>query len=251
MRPGLKKAFHFIFLPFHFFYQIRPLFSNRGHGLGAGNRNGNLIVSKPRHSFKNAPSWNGYDLFYRLSKHILPIIKQYNTSCMIKQYSNHCTIFPFLSYCIKKQTKKERITNMANYHTASDCGCSQNTPQCPMPEKPCPAPMPRRQMMQKPCPADMPGRQMMHKPCSAGMSGRQMMQRSCPADIPQPKMPDCPSMPGNCHGDSDPLSDMPIAMAYVPWQFFHETFDVDKALQCGTIFPELSKPFLGKGGCPK
>ena len=43
----------------------------------------------------------------------------------------------------------------------------------------------------------------------------------------------------------------PIAMAYVPWQFFHETFEPDKALECGTIFPELSKPFYGKGGCPK
>jgi len=58
-------------------------------------------------------------------------------------------------------------------------------------------------------------------------------------------------MPEHCPHKADPLAVMPIAMAYVPWQFFHETFEPDKALQCGTIFPELSKPFYGKGGCPK
>ncbi|MCI8495097.1 MAG: spore coat associated protein CotJA [Lachnospiraceae bacterium] len=44
---------------------------------------------------------------------------------------------------------------------------------------------------------------------------------------------------------------MAIAMAYVPWQFMNETYEPDKALQCGTIFPELNKPFYGKGGCMK
>ncbi len=165
---------------------------------------------------------------------------------------------------------------MANYHTTSDCGCSQNMPPHPMPEKPCPeqmpreqkpcpadmsrrqmmqkpysASMPRRQMMQKPCPADMSRPQMMQKPCPADMPRPQMIQKPCPADMPRPQMPSCPSMPERCSDKSDPLSDLPIAMAYVPWQFFRETFELDKAFQCGTIFPELSKPFLGKGGCPK
>ncbi|NBH13208.1 spore coat associated protein CotJA [Lachnospiraceae bacterium] len=44
---------------------------------------------------------------------------------------------------------------------------------------------------------------------------------------------------------------MAIAMAYVPWQFMSETYEPDKALQYGTIFPELNKPFYGKGGCMK
>ncbi len=44
------------------------------------------------------------------------------------------------------------------------------------------------------------------------------------------------------------LKDEPIAMAYVPWQYFHSTYDPDKALMIGTIFPELNKPFLGKRG---
>ena len=42
--------------------------------------------------------------------------------------------------------------------------------------------------------------------------------------------------------------DMPIAMAYVPKQKYGELFDLSKALQVGTIFPELCKPFCGKGG---
>lgn len=49
----------------------------------------------------------------------------------------------------------------------------------------------------------------------------------------------------------DILSTMPVAMAYVPFQpAFHHTFPLCKALQEGTIFPDLCKPFCGKrGGC--
>lgn len=140
---------------------------------------------------------------------------------------------------------------MANYHTASDCGCSQNMPQHQMPGRPYSGGMPNRQMTQKPCP---PQRQMAPKPCPAGMPPCQGTPRPCPADMPKhPVMPkpSCPSMPKECFDKLDPLAGMPIAMAYVPWQFFHETFEPDKALECGTIFPELSKPFYGKGGCPK
>ena len=43
-------------------------------------------------------------------------------------------------------------------------------------------------------------------------------------------------------------NDMPIAMAYVPKQKYGELFDLTKAMQIGTIFPELCKPFCGKGG---
>ena len=65
----------------------------------------------------------------------------------------------------------------------------------------------------------------------------------------------------NCH-DNDrrlPLSDiethgerdvMPknysLAMAYVPFQMWSDDlFDIEVALEKGTIFPELFKPFLG------
>lgn len=64
---------------------------------------------------------------------------------------------------------------------------------------------------------------------------RERMARSCNSNY----------SPGSSDCD---LSNMPIAMAYVPWQHFDTVYEVDKALGCGTIFPELYKPFLGKRG---
>lgn len=46
-------------------------------------------------------------------------------------------------------------------------------------------------------------------------------------------------------------SPMVLAMAYVPMQKICEVYDVETALMNGTLFPELDKPFLGKGGCCK
>lgn len=43
------------------------------------------------------------------------------------------------------------------------------------------------------------------------------------------------------------IDDFPIAMAYVPWQKWNETFTAEDALEHGTIFPELYLPFKGKG----
>ena len=44
------------------------------------------------------------------------------------------------------------------------------------------------------------------------------------------------------------VDQFPIAMAYVPWQYFKETYELDKALEIGTIFPELDRPFMGRRG---
>lgn len=49
--------------------------------------------------------------------------------------------------------------------------------------------------------------------------------------------------------NNESLANLPIAMAYVPFQQWKETFPLDGALAKGTIFPELYKPFLGEGGC--
>ncbi len=38
-----------------------------------------------------------------------------------------------------------------------------------------------------------------------------------------------------------------VAMAYVPFQTDMTTYDEMTALKCGTLFPVLSKPFLGSG----
>lgn len=56
---------------------------------------------------------------------------------------------------------------------------------------------------------------------------------------------DCSRRP---HADARPLGHMALAMAYVPWQHFTNTYDPEKALHVGTIFPELDKPYIGKRG---
>ena len=50
---------------------------------------------------------------------------------------------------------------------------------------------------------------------------------------------------------SDAFCKMPVAMAYVPWQDWCNIYPLRKALCQGTLFGELDKPFLGKGGCCK
>lgn len=47
------------------------------------------------------------------------------------------------------------------------------------------------------------------------------------------------------------LDELPLAMAYVPWQRWGKLYHPEKALQAGTIFQELDLPFLGKGGCKR
>ncbi|HHX51144.1 MAG TPA: spore coat associated protein CotJA [Clostridia bacterium] len=50
--------------------------------------------------------------------------------------------------------------------------------------------------------------------------------------IPPGPGPECP--PG-----------MELAQAYVPWQTFGRTFSPQEALQKGTLFPELYRPYGG------
>lgn len=50
---------------------------------------------------------------------------------------------------------------------------------------------------------------------------------------------------------SDILDGLPVAMTYVPWQDWKCPYDPLKGLMRGTIFADLDKPFLGKGGCAK
>lgn len=50
-----------------------------------------------------------------------------------------------------------------------------------------------------------------------------------------------------CHGTISPLPvNTVVAMLYVPMQTDTTMFDEMKALECGTLFPVLSKPFAGK-----
>lgn len=81
-----------------------------------------------------------------------------------------------------------------------------------------------------------------------GMSGmadrdsgrRQEMQHSAKG-----RTADCDSREGeSCLREPE----FAVAMAYVPWQYFKETYELDKALEIGTIFPELDRPFMGRRG---
>ncbi len=53
-------------------------------------------------------------------------------------------------------------------------------------------------------------------------------------------------------GSISPLpKDPQVAMAYVPFQQLGTVYPAEKALDAGTLFPELDKPFYGRRGEPR
>ncbi len=54
----------------------------------------------------------------------------------------------------------------------------------------------------------------------------------------------CRKQHDECGHTRDGVDDMPLAMSYVPWQNWKETYETCKALSIGTIFPELNLPYL-------
>ena len=68
---------------------------------------------------------------------------------------------------------------------------------------------------------------------------RTMPDTSCPCHETVP-MNGCPNT-----RDFFPAN-MPIAMAYVPWQKWQNIYEPCRALKNGTIFEELNKPYSGK-----
>ncbi|MCM1579172.1 MAG: spore coat associated protein CotJA [Ruminococcus sp.] len=46
-------------------------------------------------------------------------------------------------------------------------------------------------------------------------------------------------------------AETPLAMAYVPYQQWENTYPENTALEKGTVFPCLDFPFLGKEGVKK
>ena len=60
------------------------------------------------------------------------------------------------------------------------------------------------------------------------------------------------NMPDHCDlPDKKSPDEMPIAMAYVPWQNWSHIYDAEKGFHHGTIFQKLDLPFRGIGGCQK
>lgn len=49
-----------------------------------------------------------------------------------------------------------------------------------------------------------------------------------------------------CHDTNRSCGDMVLAMAYVPDQKWGDLYDECVALQRGTLFPDLDKPFTGR-----
>ena len=133
----------------------------------------------------------------------------------------------------------------ANRHQGAGASCQANRHQGAGAS--CQANMRQRQMASNPHQMVQGCRQ--GTSCQGNMEPRQMAPAMHPHHMGS--RPSRPSMMPPCAGQDDPLAGMVLAMAYVPWQFFNDTYEPDKALQYGTIFPELNKPFYGKGGCLK
>lgn len=66
-------------------------------------------------------------------------------------------------------------------------------------------------------------------------------KRKCPAETICPDRQTCPS-------SQIYWEDLPVGMAYIPSQKYCDTYPLSKGLEMGTIFPEMCKPFCGKGG---
>ncbi len=49
-----------------------------------------------------------------------------------------------------------------------------------------------------------------------------------------------------CDIGTQPVDQMTPAMSYVPWQKWQDIYCFEEALERGTIFGELDKPFLGR-----
>lgn len=49
-----------------------------------------------------------------------------------------------------------------------------------------------------------------------------------------------------CDRGTEPVDQMVPAMCYVPWQKWEDIYCKEEALEKGTIFAQLDKPFLGR-----
>lgn len=73
---------------------------------------------------------------------------------------------------------------------------------------------------------------------SGGCSDNRPTGSSCGCAVQRPMQPDRENTLRGC------LSDMSVAMAYVPMQRWNQVYDMSRGLTRGTIFPELDLPFV-------
>ena len=67
-----------------------------------------------------------------------------------------------------------------------------------------------------------------------------VIERECDCGCDKPEEDDCGCRPSK----NDPVSGMPLAMAYVPWQDFKEIYSEDESWCNGTIFAQLDLEFM-------
>ncbi len=71
-----------------------------------------------------------------------------------------------------------------------------------------------------------------------------------PAFTPLPAHTSTPSGGCGCGSTSSPLipnkngNNMPVGMAYVPWQKWGQTYSMEQGFSRGTLFPDLDLPFV-------
>ena len=79
---------------------------------------------------------------------------------------------------------------------------------------------------------------------SRGPVGRPVQQERSQQQNQQQNQSQTVRRAENLEGDA-----FPIAMAYVPWQCWTQIYQPEKALQRGTLFCQLDKPFTGRRNC--
>lgn len=139
-------------------------------------------------------------------------------------------------------------------------------PTCPLPEKCMPEKcreMPARTMPCKEMPArTMPAHTMPEKcipvcvmPVKCPEKEKEAVApMRCPNMATSPAVVRCPEMPSGtapampAPAPAENIDMFPVGMAYVPWQCWQEVYPIDVAITMGTIFPDLSLPFI-MGGC--
>nr|WP_300850149.1 spore coat associated protein CotJA [uncultured Schaedlerella sp.] len=149
-----------------------------------------------------------------------------------------------------RQGNMRPMRPMPGMHT----GCQPSSPQM---DARCCDPAPKRDVMHREdCGCRTPeADRIRREDCGCRTPEADRIRREdcgCCTPPPEPrKAPECRErkMPKNCECMmDDPLYDMPIAMAYVPWQTWCGIRDICEGFRCGTVFEELDQPFLGRGG---
>ncbi len=64
--------------------------------------------------------------------------------------------------------------------------------------------------------------------------------------VPSPDMAN--TMPSSYMYTNEKVQELPIAMAYVPWQQWKDLYDTREAFKRGTLFKQLDLPFYGGKG---